>query len=509
VSVAPGTVYLVGAGPGDPGLLTLRGAECLRRADAVVHDALVPDELLALAPEGALRIDVGKRGHEEPIHSQEEVNALLVRLAREGRTVVRLKSGDPFVFGRGGEEASACAAAGVPFEVVPGVSAALGGLAYAGIPVTDRRHASSFTVLTGHRDPTPSARSLRWRELARGADTLVVLMGMRHLRAILARLVEHGRDPATPAAAMMRGSTGRQRTVVATLGGLADAVEAAGLGRPAAVVVGDVVRLREELAWFERRPLFGRRVLVTRPVGQNLTLAALLRAAGAEPRLVPLVRVVPAPPAPLDARLEKLEDYDAILLTSRNAARLFAERLARRAAPAATPPALCVGEATAAEARVHGLPAWALVGEGGGAEGLLERLRERGAVGHRFLLPCAAAAGDRLPRGLRELGAQVDRVDVYRTEPAPVDGAALRAELEDGAFDVLCFASPSAVRAFDALLDPGARAAAHRSRVVAIGPSTARALTELRLAPDAVAARPGDAGLVEAIVAVAESGGRS
>ena len=212
-----GRVFLVGAGPGDPGLLTLRGAELLRGADAVVYDALVARALLDLAPPGASRIDAGKRGHEGKTLDQEEISKLLVDLAREGKQVVRLKGGDPFVFGRGGEEASACAAAGVPFEVVPGVSAALAAPAYAGIPVSDRRHAASFAVVTGHKDPADRATQVRWRELAVGADTLVVLMGLRTLEGVVAELVRHGRSPRTPSAAISEATTPRQCVVTAPL----------------------------------------------------------------------------------------------------------------------------------------------------------------------------------------------------------------------------------------------------------------------------------------------------
>jgi uroporphyrinogen III methyltransferase/synthase len=494
----PGTVYLVGAGPGDPELLTLRGAELLRSADAVVYDALAPVELLDLAPASALRVGAGRCDHNEPPRSQEEVNALLVRLAREGRTVVRLKGGDPFVFGRGGEEASACRAAGIPFEVVPGVSSVLGALAYAGIPVTDRRHASSFTVVTGHKDPTASARATSWKQIASGADTLVVLMGMAHLREILARLIEHGRPPGTPAAAVMLGTTPRQRTVVAELSSLADEVERAGLGAPSAVVVGDVVGLRAELSWFETRPLFGRRVLVTRPTGHSAELAALLRAVGAEPVLAPLLHTVPRDAAPLDAALEKLDDYDAILLTSRPAARLLAGRLPLERV---CPEVLCVGGGTAEEARRGGLPGRTLPGASADAEGMLAALAA-GCRGRRYLFPCAEGAREVLPEGLRAAGASVDVLPMYATEEAPIDEAWLQGELRGGRLDVASFASPSAVRS---LVRRGGSPSRWRvRRIAAIGPVTASALRAEGLRVDAIAEEPTDAGLVRAVVACCE-----
>jgi uroporphyrinogen III methyltransferase/synthase len=504
VSAGPsGRVSLVGAGPGDPDLITLRGAQLLREADAIVYDALASLELLGLAPPEALRIDVGKRGHTEPPRSQEEVTAILLELARAGRRVVRLKGGDPFVFGRGGEEASACAAAGIPFEVVPGVSSAIGALAYAGIPVTDRRHSASFAVVTGHKDPGEVAAETRWEALAYAADTLVILMGMRNLEALLARLLAAGRSPATPAAAVMDGSLATQRVVVAPLAELAARVRAAGLGAPAVVVVGEVVRLRESLAWFEKRPLFGRRVLVTRSREQAPELAAELRRAGADPVVVPLLQQVPPDDwREVDAALARPGGYDALLFTSANAVRALAARAAERGAnlAALAGRVFCVGPGTAEAARgaglaVHGVPAQRQDGEG-----LLALVvRELPPRGRRFLLPRAQEAREALPEGLRAAGAQVDAVTVYRSLAAPVDAGALRERLLRGELDALTFASPSAAKRFVELLDEPARAAAGRCVVAAIGPVTAEALTNLGLAPDCVAERAGGASLALAL----------
>ncbi|MEN8161049.1 MAG: uroporphyrinogen-III C-methyltransferase, partial [Myxococcota bacterium] len=354
-----GSVTLVGAGPGAPDLLTVRGERALRAADAVVYDALAPKSLLALAPADAERIDVGRRGHEEPPRTQEEINALLVELARQGKRVVRLKGGDPYVFGRGGEEASACRAAGVPFEVVPGVSAAIGALAYAGIPVTDRRHAASFAVVTGHKDPTRVREAIRWAELGSAVDTLVILMGMRNLPELVAQLLAGGRAADTPAAAVMNGTRAGQRVVEAPLASLPDAVAAAGLGAPAAVVIGDVVRLREELAWFERLPLFGRRVLVTRPAGQSETLCRALEEAGAEAVRLPMIQTVEEPLGrSLAAAIQAGKRFDLVVFTSANGVRALASQLAAQGAePAAVASqAVCVGDATAAAADAAGFP---------------------------------------------------------------------------------------------------------------------------------------------------------
>jgi uroporphyrinogen III methyltransferase/synthase len=499
----PGRVYLVGAGPGDPDLITLRGAQLLREADAVVFDSLAPPELLALARASALRIDVGKRGHAEPPRSQQETSALLVELAQKGLSVVRLKGGDPFVFGRGGEEASACAAAGVPFEVVPGVSSAVGALAYAGIPITDRRFSASFAVVTGHKDPGEVAAETRWEALAFAADTLVILMGMRNLEALLARLLGAGRSPATPAAAVMDGSLPTQRVVVAPLSELAARVRDAGLGAPAVVVIGEVVRLRETLAWFESRPLFGQRVLVTRSREQAPELASALRRAGAEPVVLPLLEIVPPEDwRELDAVLARQGAYDALLFTSANAVRALAARaavLGTRVAGLAQR-VFCVGPSTAEAARSAGFEVQAVPEDQLDGEGLLALVtQEFPPRGRRFLFPCADQARPTLPEGLRALGAQVDAVTVYRTLPASVDAAGLRERLLRGDFAALTFTSPSAAKYFVALLDEPARVAARRCVVAAIGPVTAEALSKLGLAPDCVADRAAGASLVEAL----------
>jgi uroporphyrinogen III methyltransferase/synthase len=498
-----GRVILVGAGPGDPDLITLKGAAALRRADVVVYDALAPSELLDLAPASAQRINVGKRGHEAPTRSQEETVELLLQLARDGKTVVRLKGGDPFVFGRGAEEASACSEAGIPFEVVPGVSAAIGALACAGIPITDRRYAASFAVVTGHRDPTRVTEEIRWRGLAASADTLVVLMGVRHLEEIVQSLLEAGRGPATPAAVVEWGSTPRQRVVEAPLAELVAKVREADLGAPAAVVVGDVVRLRRTLAWCDPRPLAGKRVLVTRSVEQAGELSAALRAAGAEPVVVPMIQLLPVKdPSEVDGALARLDDYDALLFTSTNAVRFFAERAAAGARNLAEPGAqvVCVGPATAEAAKRAGLRVDLVPPEKNDAGGMLaEILHALPVRGAQFLLPRAESAREVLPEGLRAAGALVDAVPVYRNVRPAVDASALREALVRAEFFALTFTSPSAVRRFFDLLDGESRAAAARCVTAAIGPITAEAMRSAGIEPTAVAARPSAAELVAAL----------
>jgi uroporphyrinogen III methyltransferase/synthase len=498
-----GRVALVGAGPGAPDLITLRGERALREADVVVYDALAAESLLSLAPDAAERIDVGRRGHTEPARTQDDINALLVRLAREGKRVVRLKGGDPSVFGRGAEEAAACAAAGVPFELVPGVSAAIGALSYAGIPVTDRRASASFAVVSGHKDPTRVREGVRWAELGRAVDTLVVLMAMKNLEEILAAILAGGRAAETPAACVMEGTLGAQRTVVATLGTLAARVREAGLAAPAAVVIGDVVRLREEGAWFERLPLFGKRVLVTRQTSQAGVWCRALESAGARPVLVPLIQTVPVRDVhALDAAFEALAQYDWLVAASANALRELARAARERGVTLAKLRArvACVGPASAAAAAALGLAPEPAVG--GDAQRMLAwLLAHESWPGKRVLLPCAERAGAALPAGLRAAGAHVDALTLYRTEPTPFDGAALRAELEARRLDALAFASPSAVRSLAAGVGREGLAAARAAAVVAIGPITADALREVGLAPDVVAETPDADGLVSALEA--------
>jgi len=503
VSDAPrGRVLLVGAGPGDPDLITLRGAEALRRADVVVYDSLVARELLDLAPAHAERIDAGKRSHDTPVSAQDAINELLVARARAGQLVVRLKGGDAFVFGRGGEEASACREAGVPFEVVPGVTAALAAPAFAGIPVTDRRYAGSFTVVTGHRDPGRPWTSIRWDKLATGADTLVIVMGMRNLEKIVEALLAHGRAPETPAAVVMEGGTPRQRVVEAPLAELAQRVREAGLAAPAVIVVGDVVRLREQLAWWESGPLFGKRVLVTRAADQAADLVAVLREAGAEAACVPMTETKAFDDDRFTPALRALDQYDAIVFTSANAVRALGERLVALGRPPAQlrTRVLCVGPGTASAARRAGFAAPEVPASRYDAASLAQAVRDvLPPAGRRFLFPCGSLSRPTLPQSLRDAGARVDEVIVYATAPAEVDVAQLRATLVAGEVDALTFASPSAVRRFAACLDEASRAAASRAVVAAIGTVTAEALGEVGLPAQVVPERAGARALVEAL----------
>ncbi|HEX6826358.1 MAG TPA: uroporphyrinogen-III C-methyltransferase, partial [Nitrospiraceae bacterium] len=353
-----GKVYLVGAGPGDPGLLTLKGKECLEAADVVLYDYLANPVLLQYAPATAQRIYVGRRGRGQ-YQDQTDINRLLIERAKEGNVVVRLKGGDPFVFGRGGEEAEAVAAAGIDFELVPGVTAAVAVPAYAGIPVTHRTLASTVTFVTGHEDPTKPTALLEWPKLASASGTLVFMMGMKNLPSIVKQLLSEGRPSDTPVAAIRWGSKAAQQTIVGTLGDIVLKTEAVHLEPPTVIVVGEVVRLRRQLNWYETKPLFGKRVVLTRAQEQAREFSQLLAAYGAEPVEVPTIQIVPpASWQAIDDAMTRLSTYQWLIFTSVNGVRPFMDRLyaAGKDARALANLRLCaIGPRTAQELGVHGL----------------------------------------------------------------------------------------------------------------------------------------------------------
>jgi len=480
-----GRVYLVGAGPGDPGLLTVRAERCLAAADVVVHDYLIGARLLDAVRPDAEVIAVGRSHDDRARLAPGEIERLLIDRARAGRMVVRLKNGDPFLLGRGAEECEALRHAGVPFEVVPGVSSALAAPAYAGIPLTHREHASLVTIATGHQACAPgetaaSLPALPWDVLARQGGTLVFLMGMRQLPAIMTQLVAHGLPAGTPAAVVQWGTTGRQATVVATVETLATAVRAAALGAPGVIVVGSVVTLREQARWFEGRPLFGRRVVVTRPRAQAGGLAALLEEQGADVVAFPTIALVPpVDPAPLARAVAAAHTYDWIVFTSVNGVRAFFDRLAaaeRDVRDLASVRLAVIGPETAAELGRRLLRA-TLLPEEYRAEGLLAALGREELRGRRVLLPRAEGARALLPETLAARGAEVDEVIAYRAvRPPEGDVESLRAALATGTVDALTFTSSSTVRNFVAMVgaDELRRLVrAGRPVVACIGPVTA------------------------------------
>jgi uroporphyrinogen III methyltransferase/synthase len=495
-----GTVYLVGAGPGDPGLLTIRAAEVLSRADVVVTDALVHPAIVDRYAPRAERIDVGKRGG-RPSPRQEDINQLLVDLAQRYRVVVRLKGGDPFVFGRGGEEAEALAKAGVPFEVVPGITAGVAAPAYAGIPVTHRELASWVVLATGHEDPHRENVRTGWATYAPGA-TVVVYMGMMRLRANVAQLERGGWPTDTPAAVVAWGTWPRQRTVVAPLGQIAEAVMAAGLSAPALLVVGDVVRLRDRLAWFERRPLFGQRVVVTRARAQASALRARLEELGAEAIEFPTIRIGPSPePERVRHAVARLGTYDWVVFTSGNGVSevwRYLEAEGRDARAFGEVRIAAIGPATAAALAEHGLRA-DCVPERYDSEAVATALEARDTLaGRRVLLLRAREGRAILPERLRRAGAHVDDVSVYVIEPDATGAEDLRRELEAGAVDWVLFTASSTVRNFVSAV--GTRLG--RARVAAIGPVTAETARACGLRVDVTAEEYTIDGLLASLVQV-------
>jgi uroporphyrinogen III methyltransferase / synthase len=489
-----GIVYLVGAGPGDPGLMTRRSLQLIAGADAILYDRLIPPGALDGArPEAELRY-VGKEPGAAAL-TQEKTNQLLVELGRAGKRVVRLKGGDPFVFGRGGEEAEALAAAGVPFEVVPGVTAGVAAPAYAGIPVTHRDAASAVAFVTGHEDPDKPETALDWDALARFPGTLVLYMGIKNLPLIAERLAAAGRDPGEAAAVVERGTHPGQRTVADTLAGIAARVEAEGLRAPAITVVGPVVGLRETIAWLERRPLYGEVVAVTRARAQASGLAARLQELGAEVVETPAIRIEPRPlDGDLLAAVQGIGDYVLACLTSPNGVRLLFDALAgtgRDARALAGATVAAIGPGTAAELERRGVRP-DVVPEQFVAEALVEALEPIELAGRRVLVARAAEARSMLPDALRARGAEVDDVALYETVAEPL-GDAERAALERATY--VTFTSSSTVRF---LLESGARPP-EGARVVSIGPITSATTQEHGLTVHVEAERHDVDGLVDAL----------
>jgi uroporphyrinogen III methyltransferase/synthase len=512
----PGLVSLIGAGPGDPGLLTVRGCERLKTANVVVYDRLAHPSLLDYARSDAELVYVGKASAHHAM-KQEDINALLIDRAKQGKSVARLKGGDPFVFGRGGEEAEECRAAGVPFEIVPGVTSAIAAPAYAGIPVTHRDMASSFAVITGHerddsresgtRLPGEAEQRRNWANIARAGDTLIFLMGVEALPDIAARLQENGRDPQTPVALVQWGTWTRQQVVTGTLATIVDEVKRAGLTPPAVCVVGEVVRLREKLRWFDdpsTRPLFGKKIVVTRAREQASALSDLLRARGAEPLEFPAIEIVRLDDtSALDEALSHLDRYQWIVLTSANTVLRLAESLhnleldsrafhATRIAVIGPATRDCLF--TYLSLFPDYMPSEAV------AEAILAEWPDKDVTGQRILLPRALEAREILPEQLRERGAIVDVVPAYETR---MDGAAsdrLRTQLQNREIDVLTFTASSTVRNFaQALVEENLPMLVGKTTVAAIGPVTAQTLREFGLNVDIEAEEHTIPGLVAAI----------
>lgn len=493
-----GTVYLVGAGPGDPGLATIRAVDLISAADVIVYDALVNPVLLEPRSPQAELVYVGKRAGEHS-RTQEQINALLIEQAMRHRVVVRLKGGDPFVFGRGGEEALALVEAGIPFEVVPGVTAGVAVAAYAGIPVTHRAVSSSVAFVTGHEDPLKTDSDVDWDHLARGVGTLVFYMGVGQMEGNFRRLVGAGRAPDTPAAVVEWGTYPTQRTVVGTLATLPTLAKQAGIGAPAITIVGEVARLRDTIGWFEARPLFGKRIVVTRARAQASDLAGTLEGLGAEVIQFPTIRITDAPdPEPLRRAALEVDRYDWIVFTSVNGVSRFwsALREGGRDTRALSGVSVCaIGPATAAAIEIEGVHP-DLVPERYVAEAIVEALANEGELhGSRILLPRAEVARSVLPDSLREHGAEVVEVAAYRTVPDGSEIEAMRERLRAGTVDMITFTASSTVQNYVDLL--GAEVGG--ARVASIGPITSRTAGELGLPVHIEASEYSIPGLVRAI----------
>jgi uroporphyrinogen III methyltransferase/synthase len=490
-----GKVFLVGAGPGDPGLLTLKAARAIAACDVLVYDYLAAEPIVALASAACEKIYVGKKAGAHTL-SQREITELLVRLGKEGRRVVRLKGGDVFVFARGGEEAQALHAAGVPFEIVPGITSALAAPAYAGIPITHRDHNTSFTVATGHEDPTKGFSSLDFAKLANPAQTLVFLMAMGNLAGIVEQLLAHGLRPEMPVAIVREGTKPTQETLVATLGTIVAEVERTRFAAPAIVVIGEVVREREGIRWFDRHPLFGKRVLITRPLRASDEFAARLWEVGAQPVISPTIAIEPPDDEASALRaVRSVRSYRWIVFTSANGVDAFFTRLTATQRDARAFGDVCiaaVGPKTAQALATRGIePDY--VPSHYVSEALAAGLLERTKMGDCILLFGAQEARETLHETLRAKGRLVDIVAAYKTVPRH------EPSLEDDArsCDIWTFASASAVRSFAQALGNGARDGAQI--VACIGPVTAEAARACGLRVDVVAEQYTIDGLTDAL----------
>lgn len=445
-------IYLVGSGPGDPGLFTVKGVKCMEAADVVVYDRLAPESLLSYAKSDAEFVYVGKKPG-NPSMPQEEINARLVELGQAGKTVVRLKGGDPYIFGRGGEEALALLEADLPFEVVPGVTSGVAAPSYAGIPVTHRRVSTSVAFVTGHEDPAKGSQDVDWNGLANGADTLVLYMGIGRLREISDEIIAAGKNPATPAACVRWGTLPEQQTVTGTLGDIADRVAEVKLKPPAITIIGDVVSLRDSgLGWYEKRPLFGHRILVTRARTQAGELSRDLEDLGAEVLEFPTIEIKPPKDlAPLDKAIRELEVYDWLVFTSVNGVEAFLDRLGHHELDVRSVPKdakiAAIGPATADRIRNVGLRV-DVVPKEYRAEALLDEISADEIEGKRILIPRAKVAREILPEKLREAGAEVFVPPAYESVPSDDGRGALAARLEAGGVDCVTFTASSTVENF-------------------------------------------------------------
>jgi len=498
-----GHVYLVGAGPGDPGLITLKGKACIENADVLVYDYLASSYLLAYAREGAEQIYVGKKGGDHTL-KQHQINQLLVEKAGKGLTVARLKGGDPFIFGRGGEEVEVLIEAGISYDIVPGVTSAIAASAYAGIPLTHRKYTSTLAFITGHEDPEKASSRIDWQALATGIGTLVFFMGVKNLPHIVEQLTMHGMSPETLIALIRWGTTTRQETVTGTLGNIVQKVEEAGLKAPAIIVVGDVVELRETMQWFENKPLMGKRIVVTRAREQASDLLQLLNAAGADCLECPTIQI--APPDNwelLDQAIQDLSEYHWLVFTSVNGVGYFFRRLFELGKDVRALHHIqtaCIGPATEKRLKDFGLTC-DILPDSYRAESVVEVFKHQALAGKKILLPRAREARLILPQELSRMGADVDEIPVYVTRIAEENTATLLAGLEEQRIDCVTFTSSSTVRNFKKLIPEAAFEQLMAPVTVAcIGPITEDTARDLGFKVHLVADTYTIPGLVDALI---------
>lgn len=506
MSEKTGICYLVGAGPGDPGLMTLRGKECIEMADVIVYDYLSNPAFLQWAKPGAEKIYAGKKSKNHTI-PQGGINQLLIDKAKEGKVVTRLKGGDPLIFGRGGEEGEELYDAGIPFEIVPGISSSIAGPAYAGIPVTHRAHCTQLTIFTGHEDPTKAESTLDYAQIARTPGTKVMLMGVERLPVVTAAILAEGADPELPVALVRWATTGRQKTISGTLSTIADIAKKENFQAPAVAVFGHVVSCREKLNWYEGRPLLGKRVVVTRTRAQASGLSRQLRDLGADVLEIPTIRIVPSQGN--DARefaslVIDAHTYDWLIFTSPNAVEHFFNAFYKARSDAREIGGVriaAVGPGTAAKLREYRM-ATDLMPEKHVAEALAEAfLKDAGSIENSTMLWVrAAGARSVLADALSEAGAILDEAIAYQTVPETDDPTGAVKRLQEEGADIITFTSASTVECF---LDLGL-SIPEGCRIASIGPITSEAIRENGYEPDAEAASHNIPGLVEAVLSLAK-----
>ncbi len=484
-----GIVYLVGAGPGDPDLITVKGLRCIQTADVLIYDYLAAKAFLNRVQNNCECIYVGKKGGDHTL-SQDGINDLIVEKAAAGKVVTRLKGGDPFIFGRGGEEAEVLVAAGIPFEIVPGVTSAIAAPAYAGIPLTHREFTSTLAFVTGHEDPTKETSGIDWPSLARGIGTLVFFMGVKNLPHIVDRLIRNGRAAETPVALVRWGTTPRHRTVTGTLQNIVARAQTAGMKAPAIIVVGKVVELRDTLQWFEKRPLLGKRIVITRARAQASDLVRKLTEMGADCLECPTIEVV-APDSwkPLDQSIDNIKQYDWLVFTSVNGVRYFFERLFKKGLDArvlGNMGTAAIGPATEQALLQYGITT-DILPQTYQAESVVEAFSREKLKGRKVLLPRAKEARAVLPEELRRMGAHVDEVTAYRTVQATDNRNTLIEDLKNGKIDMVTFTSSSTAKNFKALLPDGDQEWLNHVTVASIGPITAETAQSLGFVSTVVA----------------------